>query len=169
MEGKIANIHLCFANFAIFQTIGPLWCYNYVTQWPVIMILVCMDRRDANLYYGSKQHHFIGMGADIKITGGGNHLFWTQCYKKRAQVADSKIFEINKGQIPFTNARNLKLHKAEHSNPVETPLWRCHILDAWFLNYICFSMKFWPTLLNKWIFFSSIFTVCRVIVFWFLH
>ena len=33
------------------------------------MILVYMDRRDSNLYYGSKQHHL--MGVDIKITGGG--------------------------------------------------------------------------------------------------
>ena len=35
------------------------------------MTLICMDRRDTNLNFGSKQHHFVGV--DIVITGGGNH------------------------------------------------------------------------------------------------
>ena len=43
------------------------------------MILVCMDRRDPTLYYGSKQQHFIGV--NTKITGG-NHLLRILCYKK---------------------------------------------------------------------------------------
>ena len=44
------------------------------------MILVYMDRVDPNLYYGSKQHCF--MGVDIKITEGDNHPLKTLCYKK---------------------------------------------------------------------------------------
>ena len=36
-----------------------------------LMILICMDKEDPNLYYGIKQHRFVG--AVIKITGCGNY------------------------------------------------------------------------------------------------
>ena len=47
-----------------------LWRHSYVTPRLIFMILICMNKADPNLYYGTNQHYFEG----VEITGrGSNH------------------------------------------------------------------------------------------------
>ena len=47
---QFLNFHLDFVKINNFQ---PQSTHNYVTPWPIVMILACMDRGDPNLYCGS--------------------------------------------------------------------------------------------------------------------
>ena len=50
-----------------FQNQSSLCRHNYVTPLPIVIILVCINRKDHNIYYGCKQVHF--MKVDIMING----------------------------------------------------------------------------------------------------
>ena len=54
---------LVFRENRTLQTGSILCRHNYVTFWLIVMILICMDGRDPNLYYGCKENNF--MGVDI--------------------------------------------------------------------------------------------------------
>ena len=43
---------------------------NYIMPWPIVMILLCVDRGSPNLYNHDKQHNFVGVDVrvDVKIT-----------------------------------------------------------------------------------------------------
>ena len=53
------NFHLFFAKNRNFQVRHILWRHNYVTPWPIVLILVCMDRGGPYLPIDTKIN-FIG-------------------------------------------------------------------------------------------------------------
>ena len=57
---EIVNFRLFFATkIAIFRSGMFLWRHNYVTPWPIVLILVCMNREDPYLPIVNKIN-FIG-------------------------------------------------------------------------------------------------------------
>ena len=66
----ILNVRLFFAKkIAIFGSGMFLWRHNYVTPWPIVLILVCMNREDPYLPVGTKINSIGGLVR--KIYGGG--------------------------------------------------------------------------------------------------
>ena len=66
---EILNFRLYFTqNIAIFGSGMFLWRHNYVTPWPIVLILVCMSREGPYLPIDTKIN-FIG-GSVWKIQGG---------------------------------------------------------------------------------------------------
>ena len=50
-----------FTKIANFQVCHVLWRHNYVTPWLIVLILVCIDKRDQLLFIDTKAK-FIGVG-----------------------------------------------------------------------------------------------------------
>ena len=66
---------------AIFRSAMFLWRHNYVTPWPIVLILVCMNREGPYLPIDTKIN-FIG-GSVRKIQGGGlQQLPWLDVLQK---------------------------------------------------------------------------------------
>ena len=60
--GEILNFRLFYAknrNLAQFSGPACIWRHNYVTPWPIVLILVCMDREGPYLPIDTKIN-FIG-------------------------------------------------------------------------------------------------------------
>ena len=55
---EILNFHLFYAKksqfSSIFRSGMSLWRHNYVTLWPIVLILVCMDREGPYLSIDTK-------------------------------------------------------------------------------------------------------------------
>ena len=56
---EILNFRLFFAKNRNFHVRHVLWRHNYVTPWPIVLILVCMNREGPYLLIDTKIN-FIG-------------------------------------------------------------------------------------------------------------
>ena len=80
---EILNFCLFFAKKSQFS--GPacfLWRHNYVTPWPIVLILVCMNREGSYLPIDTKIN-FIKCSVR-KIYGGLQHPPWLDVLQKIA-------------------------------------------------------------------------------------
>ena len=60
----IPNFHPVLAEIAVCRS-EVLYDVIIAQRLPIVMILVYIDRRDPDLYYGSKLHHFIGVNINL--------------------------------------------------------------------------------------------------------